>query len=456
MSPLPRGWEERELAEIARDITYGYTAKSNATTGTARMLRITDIQDNKVEWEQVPFCEISESEKAKYLLKKWDLVFARTGATVGKSFLIRDDVSNAVFASYLIRVRLLENSMARYLGYFFKSPRYWQQVTEFSAGIGQPNVNGSKLKNLRVPVAPLAEQKRIADKLDSLLPRVDACRERLDQVSLILKRFRQSVLAAAMTGKLSSKLCTQRRSSDDSKDLKVWKNTDIQSIAMVSTGSTPLRSNSAFYASTGTPWITSSATGKPYVTEATEYVTTAAIKEHRLKLYPVGTLLVAMYGEGKTRGQVTELAIEATINQACAAIVVDETKAVRAFVKLALQANYLEMREMAEGGNQPNLNLSKIKEFKLLLPSIEEQRQIVNEVDVLFDFSDRLETRVALARDAIDRLTPSLLAKAFRGALVPQDPNDEPATELLKRLAATASGQPEAKRSRRVTKVRAA
>lgn len=106
--------------------------------------------------------------------------------------------------------------------------------------------------------------------------------------------------------------------------------------------------------STGPPWITSAATSHEMVNVAAEYVTQAAITAHRLKVYPVGTLLVAMYGEGKTRGQVTELGIPATINQACAAVVVDESKMLKAFVKLALQANYMEMCVLDEGGNQPN------------------------------------------------------------------------------------------------------
>jgi len=144
--------------------------------------------------------------------------------------------------------------------------------------------------------------------------------------------------------------------------------------------------------------------------------------------------LVAMYGEGKTRGQVTELAIEATINQACAAVVVDETKARKGFLKLALQANYLKMRELAEGGNQPNLNLSKIKAFPLPLPSLAEQEEVVRRVETLFAFAERLQRRYEATSAQVEQLTPSVLAKAFRGELVPQDPNDEPAEALLERI----------------------
>jgi type I restriction enzyme S subunit len=186
------------------------------------------------------------------------------------------------------------------------------------------------------------------------------------------------------------------------------------------------------------------------VTQAEEFVTASAIAAHRLKKFPIGTLLVAMYGEGKTRGQVTELGIEATINQACAAVVVNEAKALKRFVKFALEANYFQMRELAEGGNQPNLNLSKIKGFPLRLPALPEQQEIVRRVEALFAFADRIEARLATARKTVERLTPATLAKAFRGELVPQDPNDEPAAALLERLhAQTDPATAKSKRGRR-------
>jgi len=200
---LPQGWAECELGELTSDISYGYTAKASKQPVGPRMLRITDIQDNRVDWDSVPFCKISEHEKVKYVLKNRDLVFARTGATVGKSYLISGDIPESVYASYLIRVRCSIEPMAGYLKHYFRSRDYWDQITDFSAGIGQPNVNGSKLKRLNIPLAPLNEQKRIADKLDTVLARVDSCRERLERVPAILKRFRQSVLAAAISGTLT-------------------------------------------------------------------------------------------------------------------------------------------------------------------------------------------------------------------------------------------------------------
>jgi type I restriction enzyme S subunit len=284
------------------------------------------------------------------------------------------------------------------------------------------------MRSIPVPVAPRAEQTRIADKLDALLARVNACRARLDRVPEILKRFRQSVLAAATSGELT------REWRDAQGIAREWTTTTLGDIATVGTGATPSRANKAFYSDTGTPWITSASTGQPYVSAAKEYVTDAAIAAHRLKVHPAGTLLVAMYGEGKTRGQVTELQIDATINQACAAIRADTNQVTNKFLKLALEANYLTMRDLAEGGNQPNLNISKIRGLVFSLPSLEEQHEVASRVESLVDMLDGASTRAHAASRIIAQTTPAILAKAFRGELVPQDPNDEPASELLARI----------------------
>lgn len=284
--------------------------------------------------------------------------------------------------------------------------------------------------------------KRIADKLDGLLARVDACRERLNRVPGILKRFRKAVLAAATTGELTREW-REERGLDSS-----WTEVRIEDIADVGTGSTPLRSNSTYFASKGTAWVTSAVTGSPFVTHAKEFVTDIAISAHRLKLYPVGTLLVAMYGEGKTRGQVTELRIEATINQACAAIRVNEERAARTFVRIVLESNYLEMRELAEGGSQPNLNLSKIKEFSLSLPSFGEQAAIVDRVAAIEAWVNTLERRSASALKILGVYQSAALSKAFRGELLPQDPNDEPASKLLARIRDRPDSPAEARRSK--------
>ena len=195
-------WEVKPLADLAEKIQYGYTAKARSDSDGIRYLRITDIQDDQVDWGTVPSCDVGDAESEKYLLSEGDLVFARTGATVGKSFLLRGSVPRAVFASYLIRVKLRNHIDPRYVAYFFQSPAYWNQIAESSAGIGQPNVNGTKLAQIRIPVAPPKQQQEIVAEIEKQFSRLDEAVANLRRVKANLKRYKASVLKDAVEGRL--------------------------------------------------------------------------------------------------------------------------------------------------------------------------------------------------------------------------------------------------------------
>lgn len=138
------------------------------------MLRITDIQDGKVYWSSVPYCKCTDV--AKYELSTGDLVFVRTGATLGKSFLITDVSKQVIYASYLIRLRTRGNVLPEFLYYFFQSPDYWKQISYGQVGAAQLNVNGSKLAKLKLFIPPLAEQQIIVATLDALSEKVRTLR----------------------------------------------------------------------------------------------------------------------------------------------------------------------------------------------------------------------------------------------------------------------------------------
>jgi type I restriction enzyme, S subunit len=188
----------------------------------------------------------------------------------------------------------------------------------------------------------------------------------------------------------------------------------LEQIAVVGTGATPSRGNPEYYNPPIIPWVTSGETGQPYIHVTNEYVSELALKRTNLTLYPIGTLVVAMYGQGKTRGQVTELCIEATTNQACAAIVLTIPESShRKYIKLFFEKIYDEIREQAAGGAQPNLNLSKIKSILLSLPPLAEQHRIVAKVDELMGLCDRLEAQLSTTQANSRRLLESLLHEAL-------------------------------------------
>jgi type I restriction enzyme, S subunit len=195
-----------------------------------------------------------------------------------------------------------------------------------------------------------------------------------------------------------------------------WVWTMLGEITDIGTGSTPSRTQPSFWDAGSIPWITSGSTSQTLITAGDEFVTEEAVKAHRLRLYQPGTLLVALYGQGKTRGQVATLGIESTINQACAAVCpLRGFESVHAYLKLLLLKNYDEVRSLSAGGAQPNLNVQKIKEILVPLPPLAEQHRIVAKVDQLMALCDELEAKLKQAQAGSGKLAAamvqSLLAK---------------------------------------------
>ncbi len=177
---LSKGWEWVRLGSISSKIHYGYTASANHSLKDIRLLRITDIQDNKVDWISVPGCDIKEKDVDQYLLANKDILIARTGGTVGKSYLVKNIDVKAVFASYLIRVVPSAHIDVNYLKYFIEGPLYWEQLYAKCSGTGQPNVNGTSLSTLLLSLPPLAEQRRIVAKIDQLMALCDELEKQID------------------------------------------------------------------------------------------------------------------------------------------------------------------------------------------------------------------------------------------------------------------------------------
>lgn len=196
---LPEGWVWTKLGCITDVIQYGLS-NSAESTGDYRLLRITDIQDGYVDWESVPFTNTDAAKK--YLLHKNDIVFARTGATVGKSFLITDLPYDSVYASYLIRIRLIKGISANYIYQFFNSYCYWKQVTGKAIGVGQPNCNGTALKELFIPLPSQAEQNRIVSVANNLLKIADIISFEQEDLSELIQTAKSKILDLAIHGKL--------------------------------------------------------------------------------------------------------------------------------------------------------------------------------------------------------------------------------------------------------------
>ena len=161
---IPESWAWVRWGAIAESIQYGYNAPAKQE-GRIRMVRISDIHENTVAWSSVPFCDIDDSDIPTYLLQANDILFARTGGTVGKSFLVSEVPCESIYAGYLIRTRYSSLLCPQYLKYFMESPLYWQQLKSGTTATAQPNCNGQTLAKMLLPLPPTNEQLRIVDNL---------------------------------------------------------------------------------------------------------------------------------------------------------------------------------------------------------------------------------------------------------------------------------------------------
>ena len=168
---LPNGWEWTRWGELSESIQYGYNAPAKEN-GRIKMVRISDIHNNEVLWDNVPYCDIAEQEIPTYLLKANDILFARTGGTVGKSYLVTTVPEDAIYAGYLIRTRYSRELSPQYLKYFMGSNLYWEQLREGTIATAQPNCNGKTLSKMLLPLPPLAEQKRVVDKINKIFAKL--------------------------------------------------------------------------------------------------------------------------------------------------------------------------------------------------------------------------------------------------------------------------------------------
>lgn len=327
------------------------------------------------------------------------------------------------------------------------------EVFWLRAGGAQPFIKVGETLARPIPVPPLQEQHRIVAKVDELMALCDrlearqqdaeaaharlvqalldsltqardadefqACWQRLaEQLELVLTTnesvdaVKQAVLRLAFSGRLMGGAFA-RTGERQTALPDGWREVQIADIAVVGTGATPARTNPAYFDPPEFPWVTSGETSAALIDATAQRVSARALAETNLTIYPSGTLIVAMYGQGKTRGQISELAINACTNQACAAIQLKDSSPVhRQYVKYFFEKSYDELRELAAGGAQPNLNLGKIKSTLIPLPPLEEQRRIVAKVTELLALCDQLKARIGAARAKHAQLAEALVAEA--------------------------------------------
>ena len=433
---IPATWRQcslLECSEFVRGVTYTKGDASEVPSdGFVPMLRANNIQAKQFDWSDlvyVPESFVSEAQQ----LRIGDVVVATSSGSlsvVGKAAQVRSKVTSS-FGAFCGVLRPKADIEARYFGHFFSSFAYRSSVSELARGVNINNLKRDHFAAIQIPIAPLEEQKRIADKLDTVLTRVDAVNARLARVAPLLKRFRQSVLAAATSGRLTEDW-------RDSHDLQIaWPHVRLDEVAYdFSYGSAAKSSKHGLIPVLRMGNIQNGAL------DWSDLVFTDDPLETKKYSLQHGDVLFNRTNSpelvGKTavyKGERQAIYAGYLIRVRCS------EKLLPDFINFCLgspRGREYCWSVKSDGVSQSNINAKKLAAFEFALPSVDEQAEIVRRVETLFAFADRLEARLQAAQTAANRLTHALLAKAFRGELVPQDPNDEPAAELLKRLAAGA------------------
>jgi type I restriction enzyme S subunit len=319
----------------------------------------------------------------------------------------------------------------RYLAYQMKSlgPAILKGCAKDGTTVA--SVDSDMLSAFPIAVAPEAEQRRIADKLDTVLARVDSVNDRLARVAPLLKRFRQSVLSAATSGKLTEEW---RRLHQQPPVADVALQRICQASRVITYGVVKLGDEVAG----GTPCLrTSNVRWLRFELDGMKSIRPSLSAEYGRTILQGGEVLVNVRG---TLGGVAVAAPEMkgwNVSREVAVVPVDSHKADPRFVALCIggEEGQRWLTGVAKGVAYTGINIEDLRTLPLKLPTLLEQAEIVRRVELLFSYAARLEARLQAAQASSERLTPALLAKAFRGELVPQDPDDEPASELLKRLA---------------------
>ena len=410
---LPDGWTSCYIEDLASYVTSGSRdwSKYYSSRG-ALFVRTENINTNRLSpLEEIARVELPASVEGKRtLISKDDLLITITGANVGKCAHVDRVIPEAYVSQSVALVRLLEPSLAGFIHKQLLAPSVDGKRTllqESAYGIGRPVLSLADVRQVKIYLAPLGEQRRIAAKLDTTLAAVDACRQRLDGVAAILKRFRQAVLAAATSGELT-------REWREDRGIEVAPTISLGEIIKVSSGKfLPAK---AMVACGGIP----------------VYGGNGVNGLHNESNISEPTLVIGRVGY--YCGSIHLTPEKAWITDNALSVRHDAASTRTKYLYYALQG--IDLRENDSSTAQPVISGSKIYPLRLICPCIEVQDEIVDRVESLFTLANQLEARLTAARKVVDRLTPALLAKAFRGELVPQDPNDEPASLLLERIRA--------------------
>ena len=420
-SNLPDSWLRCELGEV---IKYGAgKAASPAEFDQDQwLLELEDIESNTSKILQRLTVGDRSPKSSKNKFKCGDVLYGKLRPYLNK-VVIADQEGLCTTEIIPISPEELDG---RYLFYWLKSSEFIAYVNSVSHGMRMPRLGTKQAKAAPVVLAPRAEQTRIVNKLNELLAQVDTIKARVDAIPGILKRFRQSVLAAAVSGRLTE-------------EGGEWPEVPVGELCLTGfDGPFGSKLKTEDYTNSGYLVARLENIGHlEYLSSKKTYIGHEKYESLERNHLHVGDILFSSFVDEEIRVCVLPELETGIINKAdCFCLRTNKKVASEDFVAFSLASHdtYLRIREAVHGATRPRINLKFLKSLPIRIPPIETQKRIVQVVHQMFGYASIIEQRTVDAQLRIERLTKSILAKAFRGELVPQNPDDEPASVLLERI----------------------
>jgi type I restriction enzyme, R subunit len=400
---IPENWKIVRLEDIAEDIYYGITAKAVENKTELKMLRTTDIKDYNVDWDKLPFCEITEKrgDIQRFLLKKGDLIIARAGTT-GVSVLVEKDFENVIFGSYLIKVSLSKGVHPKFMHYFCQSRLYWNHITSSQAGSTLMNISLPILKSLNIPLPSLTEQQNIAE----ILSTVDDAIQKTNEIIAKTERLKKGLMHELLTKGIGHK---EFKNTEIGRIPKDWEVVRLEEICeKIKAGGTPLTTKKEFW-NGNIPFvkiedITSS--GK-YLMQTLSSITNTGLENSNAWLVPERSLLLAMYG---SLGEVSINIISVATNQAILGIIPKEKDDLEFLYYWFLYFKPY-WRKFAKPTTQANLTAEIVRNTMIPLPSTQERRKIA---EILSTVDHKLEAE-RKEKAKLERIKQGLMGLLLTG-----------------------------------------
>jgi type I restriction enzyme S subunit len=492
---LPAGWTEAKIGDLigaAGIFCDGdwVESKDQDPLGDVRLIQLADVGDGRYLNKSNRFLTSSKAAELKCTyIRPGDLLVARMPDPLGRVCIFPGDTKPSVTVVDVCIVRPASPVNLSWLMHQLNAPQVRRQVAALQSGSTRKRISRMNLATIRFPLAPSPEQDRIASVADRSLSKLDAAVAALERVRANLKRYRASVLKAAVEGRLVpteaelarkegrdyepasallNRILAERRRRWEGEQLtkfgdagkeppKNWRTKYKEPVAPDTTGlpslpegwcwstlgqcfevhvgATPSRATKEYWDG-DIPWVASGEVQFCRIFDTREKITHAGLTNSSTRVNPVGSVILNMIGEGRTRGKAGILEVAACNNQNCAAIWVSVTPIQPRYVYFWLSFRYEETRQLGSGNNQPAMNKTIVEGIPIPVPPVREQEAILEAGEDQLSVIDHLEANLETKLKSAQALRRSILRHAFTGNLVPQDPNDEPASTLLERIRA--------------------